>query len=91
MSTETITIELSGSLAQELSTANQQFLIEILERGLREVKVEQLLNQYSRGSISFGVAAQQAGVSQSELARYAHAKGLEPPFSNETLAEELSS
>jgi hypothetical protein len=91
MSTETITIEVPASLAQELSTANQQFLIEILERGLREVKVEQVLNQYSRGGISFGAAAQQAGISQSELARYAHAKGLEPPFSDETLAEELTS
>jgi hypothetical protein len=58
MSTETITIELPAFLAQELSTANQQFLIEILERGLREVKVEQVLNQYSRGGISFGAAAQ---------------------------------
>jgi hypothetical protein len=28
-------------------------------------------------------------VSQSELARHAYARGMEPPFSAETLAEEL--
>jgi hypothetical protein len=90
MSTEVLTIELPASLAQELSTASQQFLIEILKRGLRELKIEQALAQYSRGGTSFGAAAQQAGVSQSELARYTYAQGMEPSFSEETLAEELS-
>jgi hypothetical protein len=28
-------------------------------------------------------------VSRSELARHAYARGMEPPFSSETLAEEL--
>lgn len=90
MSTDVVTLKLPTSLAQELSAASQQFLIELLERGLRELKIEQVLAQYSRGAISFGAAAQQAGVSQSDLARYAYAQGMEPPFSNETLAEELS-
>lgn len=40
--------------------------------------------------MSFGAAAQQAGVSQSDLARYAYARGMEPPFSAQTVAEELS-
>jgi len=39
--------------------------------------------------MSFGAAAQQAGVSQSDLARYAYARGMEPPTSEQTLAEEL--
>ena len=42
------------------------------------------------GGISFGAAAHQAGVSQSELSRHAYARGMEPPFSTETLMEELS-
>lgn len=90
MSIDIITLKLPAPLAQELSSASQQFLVELLERGLRELKMEQALAQYSRGNLSFGAAAQQAGVSQSELARYAYAQGLEPPFSPETLAEELS-
>ena len=90
MSTDIITLELPTPLAQELSTASQQFLVQLLERGLRELKIEQVLEQYGRGAISFGAAAQQAGASQSDLARYAYAQGMEPPFSNETLQEELS-
>ena len=61
----------------------------VLKRGLRQSKIEQALDRYARGGISFGAAAYQAGVSRSELARYAHARGMEPPFSAETLAEEL--
>lgn len=40
--------------------------------------------------MSFGAAAQQAGVSQGDLARYAYARGMEPPFSAQTVTEELS-
>lgn len=90
MATESITLELPATLVQELNTAGQEFVIEILERGLRELKIERALERYSRGGISFGAAAQQAGISQSELARYAYARGMEPFFSAETLMEELS-
>ncbi len=89
MSIETITLKLPTSLARELNTTNQTFLINILERGLRDLKIEQALNQYTKSDMSFGAAAEQANVPQSILARYAYAKGIEPPFSNETLAEEL--
>lgn len=90
MSVETVTLKLPASLARELSAASQEFLADILERGLRELKIERALEQYSQGEISFGATAQQAGLSQSELARYAYARGMEPPFSDDTLAEELS-
>jgi predicted HTH domain antitoxin len=90
MSTEALTIAIPTALAQELSSTNQEFLVEILERGLRALKIERALERYARGGISFGAAAQQAGVPQSELARHAYARGMEPPFSAETLAEELS-
>ncbi len=65
-------------------------LVDLLERGLREFKIEQALDRYRRGSISFGAAARQACMSRSEFARQAHVRGMEPPFSAETLAEELS-
>ena len=90
MSTQALTLTIPASLAQELDSASQQFVIEILERGLRELKIERALKRYARGGMSFGAAAQQAGLSQSELARHAYARGMEPPFSAETLAEELS-
>jgi hypothetical protein len=89
VSVETITLQLPETLAQELSAASQAFLLDILERGLRELKIEQALEQYRHSGLSFGAAAQQAGISQSDLARQAYARGMEPPFSPETLTEEL--
>lgn len=89
MSVETVTLKLPTTLAQELRAASQEFVIAVLERGLRELKIERALEQYSQGKISFGATAQQVGITQSELARYAYARGMEPPFSEETLAEEL--
>jgi hypothetical protein len=90
MSAETVTLTLPAPLAEELGSATQEFLAALLERGLREVKVERALERYARGGISFGAAAQQAGVSQTELSRFAYARGLEPPLSAETLTEELA-
>ncbi|MFL7809340.1 MAG: hypothetical protein AB8I80_11965 [Anaerolineae bacterium] len=84
-----LTITIPAALAQELDATNQEFLIEVMERGLRALKIERALERYARGGISFAAAAQEAGVSQSELARHAYAQGMEPPSSAETLAEEL--
>jgi hypothetical protein len=88
MSTETLTVVLPESLARELDSASQDFVAELLERGLREVRIERALERYARGGMSFGAAAHEAGVSQSVLARQAYARGMEPPYRN-TLAEDL--
>lgn len=63
MSTKALTLIVPASLAQELDSASQEFLAEILERGLRELKIERALERYARGGVSFGAAAHQAGVS----------------------------
>jgi hypothetical protein len=89
MTTDTLTLSLPAPLAHELGSATQDFLADLLARGLREVKVERALERYARGGMSFGAAAQQAGVSQTDLSRFAYARGMEPPFSAETLVEEL--
>jgi predicted HTH domain antitoxin len=86
---EKVTITIPSALAQELDSTGQELLVEILERGLREIKIERALDRYGRGGMSFGAAAHQAGVSQSELARQAYARGMEPPYSAESLAEEV--
>jgi hypothetical protein len=85
-----LTIIVPPDLAGELDSASQEFLVEVLERGLRALRIERALERYAHGGISFGAAAHQAGVSQSEFARHAYARGMEPPFTAETLAEELS-
>lgn len=89
MTGETVTLSLPAPLAHELGSATQDFLADLLARGLHEVKVERALERYARGGMSFGAAAQQAGVSQSDLSRFAYARGMEPPFSAQALTEEL--
>ena len=84
-----LTLQLPDDLAGELASTHRDFLLEVLERGLREVKIDRALELYARGNVSFGAAAEHAGVAQSELARHAFSRGLEPPFSRETLLEEL--
>ncbi len=89
MAAETLTLTLPAPLARDLGSATQEFLADLIERGLREVRVERALERYVRGGMSFGAAAQQAGLAQSELSRCAYARGIEPPFDAEMLAEEL--
>lgn len=89
MSSEPLTLTIPDSLARELDSVGEGLLIDLLERGLREFKIEQALDRYRRGGMSLGTAAGQAGVSRAEVARHAHARGMEPPFSAETLADEL--
>jgi hypothetical protein len=90
VATKDVIISIPDSLAEELDMANREFLVELLERGLRTLKIERTLERYAQGDMSFGAAAQQAGLSPSDLARYAYARGMEPSFSDKTLAEELS-
>ncbi len=89
MAEKTLKVTLPALLAQELEEANQEFLLEVFMRGLRALKIERALEEYARGDVSFGAAARMAGVSRSELARHAYARGMEPPFTPETLKEEL--
>lgn len=89
MPTRPLTLVVSDELARELDSVGEGLLIDLLERGLREFKIERALDRYAQGGITFAAAAQQAGVSQSELARRAYGRGMEPPFSLDTVAEEL--
>ena len=82
-----------AALAAEEALPLPEELGEEERRGIeiyrRAAQIERALDRYARGGISFGAAAGRAGVSQSELARHAYARGMEPPFSGETLAEEV--
>ena len=90
MTTRSITNQLPPSLAAMLESANAELVSEILRRGLRQWRIDNALDQYSRGECSFGAAAEQAGLPHDQLARHAYARGLEPPASAETLAEQIA-
>jgi hypothetical protein len=86
---KSLTLTLPNDLIEEIESLQEDLLVEILQRGLREVKIDRALNLYVRGRLSFAAAAEQAGISQPELSRHAYAHGLEPFFSAATLSEEL--
>ena len=90
MAMTNLTVQVTDRLAQELTSASQDFIAEMLELGLRTRRIEQALAQYAHGHITLGTAAQLAGVPEGDLARHAYARGLEPRFSADTLAEELA-
>ena len=90
MTTKSLTLNLPASVAKEVDALSRDFLTEIFERGLRQWRIEKALDRYAAGELSFGAAAAQTGMTQSELSRSAYARGMTPPWSAETLAEELS-
>ncbi len=85
-----VTMELPQKLAEMMRELEQITLGEILERGMRDWKIERALRRYAQGGMSFQAAAQQAGVSMADLAFHAYALGMEPPASEQTLAEECT-
>jgi len=53
MSRESLTLKVPDSLARELDSVGEGLLVDLLERGLRELRIEQALERYARGGISF--------------------------------------
>ena len=84
-----IVFEVPGPLADELASATQEFLTKLLQRGLREERIERSLERYQLGELSFAAAAEEAGVAQAELARQAYVRGVEPLYDAVMVAEEL--
>ena len=53
MSTEPLLLTIPDSLARELDSVGECLLVDLLQRGLREFKIEQALNRYGgEGSLS---------------------------------------
>jgi hypothetical protein len=86
---EKLVLEVPTNLAHELGDANQELLADLLRRGLRDLRIEQALEHYKQGGISFAAAAEQAGVTQPELARAPYVRAIEPPFDEAMVEEEL--
>jgi hypothetical protein len=87
---EKMVFEVPANLANELESANQELFADLLRRGLRDLRIEQALERYKQGGISFAAAAEQAGVTQPELARAAYVRAIDPPYDEAMLAEELA-
>lgn len=90
MVTKRLIVEVPEELAAELANAEQTYLSELLQRGFREQRIDQALAHYRQGGVSFAAIAETLGMRVDELARFAYARGIEPPEGLEMLDEELA-
>jgi len=51
MAPEAFILRIPDGVAQELKSANEEFLVEVIERGLQAVKIDRVLEQYARGGM----------------------------------------
>ena len=79
-------IDISDDKLAELEPYKDR-LAELLLLGLSQIKIQEVLLLYQRGLLSFGRAAELAGLSEQEMIRQARAFGIVPRWS-ENMAEE---
>ena len=82
-------IDISDEKLAELESYKDR-LGELLLLGLSQVKIQEALLLYQRGLVSFGRAAELAGLSEQEMVRQARAFGVFPRWSEKTAEEEAA-
>ncbi len=87
--TEKIVVEIPADLADTL-TERRDMLPEILQLGLRQLKIREVLTFYEEGIISLARAAELAGIPLREMMREARARGIEPQWNEKMVVEELA-
>jgi hypothetical protein len=80
-------IDISDDKLSELEPYKDR-LGELLLLGLSQVKIHEVLLLYQRGLLSFGRAAELAGLSEQEMIRQARAFGVVPRWSEKMVEEE---
>ena len=86
---ETINLEIPDEVSEKIRSYRDK-LSELLLLGLQQLKIQEALLLYSRGMISFGKAAEWAGLSETEMIWHARASRVQPRWSEEMAQEELA-
>lgn len=84
-----IVIDISDDKLSELEPYKDR-LGELLLLGLSQIKIQEVLFLYQRGLLSFGRAAELAGLSEQEMIRQARAFGVVPRWSEKMAEEEAA-
>ena len=87
---KTITMEIPEDWLQGLEWGRKTVVQEIVQLGIYQFKVRRALEMYQARLGSLGYIAEKTGLSKRDLIREARLRGLEPPFDEQTLKEELS-
>lgn len=86
---QVISVEVPDQLIQELNLSAQDAAEEIVELGIYQLKVRRALALYEERMGSLGYIAEKLQLDKAALIREAHLRGLEPPFDDQTIQEEL--
>jgi hypothetical protein len=84
-----ISVEVPDKLMQELNLSAQDAAEEIVELGIYQLKVRRALALYEARTGSLGYIAEKLQIDKTDLIREAILRGLEPPFDDQTIQEEL--
>ena len=84
-----ISVEVPERWLQSLDWDQRTVVQEIIQLGSYQLKVRRALEMYQAGAGSLGYVAERAGLSKRDLIREARARGIEPPFDEQTVREEL--
>jgi len=84
-----ITLEVPEQWIKGLDLSQTTVMQEIVQLGVYQFKVRRALDMYQAGVGSLGYVAEKTGLSKRNLIREARARGIEPPFDEQTVREEL--
>jgi predicted HTH domain antitoxin len=84
-----ISVEIPEQWLQGLDWDQRTVVQEIIQLGTRQLKIRRALELYQAGAGSLGYVAERVGLSKRDLIREARSRGIEPPFDEQTVREEL--
>jgi predicted HTH domain antitoxin len=85
----TVKLEISEDLLNEFNIKDTDDLKKIIEKGIKQMKLEKALQSLKEGEISIARAAELADISLREMIFQATARGLKPAYDKEMMEEEI--
>jgi predicted HTH domain antitoxin len=84
-----VTVEIPEQWLQGVDWDQEPVVQEIIQLGAYQLRVRRTLEMYQAGAGSLGYVAEKAGLPKRDLIREARVRGIEPPFDEDTVREEL--
>jgi hypothetical protein len=84
-----ISVEIPEQWLEGLDWDQRTVVQEIIQLGTHQLKIRRALEMYQAGTGSLGYVAERVGLSKRDLIREARSRGIEPPFDEQTVHEEL--
>ena len=84
-----VNLEISEDLLKGFDIKDSSQLKEIIEMGIKQMKIEKALHLFKEGKISIARAAEVAGISLREMMLQVAARGIKPMYDQQMVKEEM--